>query len=429
MDRISHSALAPGLPAGPAFARPNLNVSRVSGEMWVSFFTFALLLFLPQTHGTAPIFLILIYAGLAIKHPGEVLRRIRGRWVLFAPGVFAFISTFWSMDSVTTLRLSLELLFTIYMSLWLAGSRRWNDVVAGLAMAGMLYLLSSLVLGQTVMIGTVPGKEAFSGFNLGKNLFGDIAAIGILAMVALHFQTWMQRPVVTMALLLVLAIEVNAIILSQSAGAMVAAFGACAVMVFVVILTRVDAVVRAWLLIVTGLTALLGLLLFTVMGDVVMDNMMGLFHKDPTMTGRLYLWARSKDIVDSHPWLGSGYNAFWVQGNLDAEGLWTWARIPTRTGFNFHSTIIENLVEVGYVGTTILVLTVLLGAMGLLRRAIRSGQTAAAFWVAILAYELSRFPIEALGPSPFYHTTVLVWVALGMAWSDDDHGNRFARHA
>jgi hypothetical protein len=74
-------------------------------------------------------------------------------------------------------------------------------------------------------------------------------------MVGLHFEIWMKRPIVTFLLLLALLAEVNAIILSQSAGAIVAGFGGCVVMVLMVVMGRVGPVVRAWLLILLALSA------------------------------------------------------------------------------------------------------------------------------------------------------------------------------
>lgn len=421
MDQFSQPLFSP-IPMGPvAPVRPIHGALRMTGETWISLATFALLLFLPQSHGASPYLLIGLYTVITILRPAESTRRMQGRWILFAPGFFALLSVAWSIEPITTLRLSLELIFTIYIGLWLAGSPRPGDVLAGLALAGMVYLLLALVLGQTVAVGLTPGQTAFSGFNSGKNLFGDIAAIGILAMVGLHFEIWMKRPIVTFLLLLALLAEVNAIILSQSAGAIVAGFGGCVVMVLMVVMGRVGPVVRAWLLILLALSALLALTAYLVAGDALMQALLAMFNKDPTLTGRQYLWARSEDIIAGHSVLGLGYSAFWVPGNIDAEGLWTWARIPARSGFNFHNTIIENLVEVGYVGVAVLGVTALVGTAGLLLRSMRHGETAAACWLAILAYECTRIPIEALGPLPFYHTTVLVWVAWGMAWPHAGH--------
>jgi len=349
--------------------------------------------------------------------PADSALRMRGRWLLFAPGCFALLSVLWSAAPMQSFRLGLELIFTIYMGLWLAGSSRPGDVVAGLAMAGMLYLLPSLALGQSVAIGNAPGEKAFSGLNSGKNLFGDIAAIGILSMVCLQLKTWMKQPLMTALLLLALAGEIYAIVLSQSAGAMVAAFGGCAVMIYLVLLSRAGPTIRAWMLMVSALSAIMALVLYLVVGDEISQWMMAFFHKDLTMTGRLYLWARSKEIIAGHAMLGVGYSAFWVPGNLDAEGLLTWSRIPSRMGFNFHNAIIANLVELGYVGLAVLGVTVGAATVALVSQALRWGQTVTAFWVAILFYELSRIPIEALGPLPFYHTTVLLWVAMGMVWS------------
>lgn len=417
MDQISQP-LFPPIPMTVASPRrPVIGTLRMTGETWISLATFALLLFLPQSHGASPVLLIGLYSVITILRPAESTRRMQGRWILFAPGFFALLSVAWSIEPMTTLRLSLELIFTIYIGLWLAGAPRPGDVLAGLALAGMVYLLLALVLGQTVAVGLTPGQTAFSGFNSGKNLFGDIAAIGILAMVGLHFEIWMKRPVVTFVLLLALLAEVNAIIMSQSAGAMVAGFGGCVLLVLFVVIGGVGPVIRAWLMILLGLAALLALTMYLVAGDALMQALLAVFNKDPTLTGRQYLWARSTDIIAGHSVLGLGYSAFWVTGNIDAEGLWTWARIPTRMGFNFHNTIIENLVEVGYVGVIILGVTALVGTAGLLMRSLRYGEKTAACWLAILAYECTRIPIEALGPLPFYHTTVLVWVAWGMAWA------------
>ena len=56
--------------------------------------------------------------------------------------------------------------------------------------------------------------------------------------------------------------------------------------------------------------------------------------------------------------VGAGYQAYWVQGFAAAEHLWLEFYIPARSGFHFHNTYIEVLVELGFVGFALLVLVI-----------------------------------------------------------------------
>ena len=134
------------------------------------------------------------------------------------------------------------------------------------------------------------------------------------------------------------------------------------------------------------------------------------FDKDPTLTGRTYLWYRASDLIAEKPALGRGYFAFWLQGNIDAEGLWRYAGIRSRSGFTFHNAAVEILVGLGYVGLAVIGTAVLIAAV------VREPTPVLAFWLVILLYELSRAPIESVGMTPFYHSTVLVFAALGAAF-------------
>jgi len=138
--------------------------------------------------------------------------------------------------------------------------------------------------------------------------------------------------------------------------------------------------------------------------------------KDPTLTGRTYLWYRAAELIREKPVLGRGYFSFWLQGNIDAEGLWRYAGIAERSGFNFHNTLVDLLVTVGWLGAVALIVTVLIAAVALVRRFVDRPSLALVFWISILLYELSRTPIETLGIQPFYFSTTLVFGALGAAF-------------
>jgi exopolysaccharide production protein ExoQ len=91
----------------------------------------------------------------------------------------------------------------------------------------------------------------------------------------------------------------------------------------------------------------------------LMDFVLNIFGKDSTLTGRTYLWEQGWNAAQQSPVFGVGYAAYWVQGFSEAERLWNEFFITNRAGFHFHSTYIETLVELGYVGAAFISLILL----------------------------------------------------------------------
>ncbi|TIQ90781.1 MAG: O-antigen ligase family protein, partial [Mesorhizobium sp.] len=96
----------------------------------------------------------------------------------------------------------------------------------------------------------------------------------------------------------------------------------------------------------------------------LLDFVLGTFGKDSTLTGRTYLWEQGWEAAQQAPILGVGYAAYWVQGFAEAERLWNEFYITTRSGFHFHNTYIEALVELGYVGATLISLIIVRALWG-----------------------------------------------------------------
>jgi exopolysaccharide production protein ExoQ len=114
--------------------------------------------------------------------------------------------------------------------------------------------------------------------------------------------------------------------------------------------------------------------------------------------------------------LGRGYNAFWQQGNTDAEGLWQYFGIYNRSGFTFHNTLVDVLVTMGWIGAGVFVATMLIGVVTLIRRFVMRPNLSQVFWISILLYQLARTPIETIGVAPFYFSTALCFAALGASF-------------
>ena len=150
------------------------------------------------------------------------------------------------------------------------------------------------------------------------------------------------------------ALSGYALVASQSAASVVATAVTLAVVVGLAVILMFSPRVRKVGLLAVAIVAIAIVSVGLNLG--AMDLLLGAFGKDSTLTGRTYLWAQGWEAAAQAPMLGAGYQAYWVQGFPEAERLWEEFYITTRSGFHFHNTYIEVLVELGFVGFALLAL-------------------------------------------------------------------------
>jgi exopolysaccharide production protein ExoQ len=213
-----------------------------------------------------------------------------------------------------------------------------------------------------------------------------------------------------------IALDLFAVAAARSAGALLGLGLAVMAIVALTPLVFAGRVLRAWVTSVVALAMLAVGLSYQWLASAMIQAGAAIFDKDPTLTGRTYLWYRAGDLIREAPLLGRGYQAFWLQGNTDAEGLWRYFGIQERGGFTFHNTAVEILVTLGWVGVMVIGATALVGVVALVRRFVARPNLALVFWIAILLYQLARTPIEAIGLAPLYFSTVLCFASLGAAF-------------
>ena len=177
------------------------------------------------------------------------------------------------------------------------------------------------------------------------------------------------------------------------------------------------------------LTVIVAGLNYRTLSAALIDFGASVFDKDPTLTGRTYLWYRAHDVIQQAPLLGRGYSAFWLQGNIDAEGLWQYAGITDRGGFNFHNTVIDLRVTLGWLGVTVCFGVVAAGLFLLVRRFVIRPTLPVVCWTSLALYEISRMAIESIAFQQFYHPTLLLFTALGMGVGVHEHARRAQRTA
>ncbi|THD78840.1 MAG: O-antigen ligase domain-containing protein [Phenylobacterium sp.] len=380
---------------------------------------FALALFLPMLYlsqwtslGAAAI------AGLTplymFVRRERLLKTLTPRAFLLLLPAVALFSVVWSIYPKDTLRHAVELGITVMAGLLISSARNQMAVLRGIALAYLIYMVHSTVAGGHVVVGVGMGGEAFSGLTESKNLQADIASCGVIVttvvvVMALQRRAWMWA----LGGFAAIALDLFNVVGARSAGAMLGLGIALVAFAVLIPLVYAGKAVRAWLTTMLAILLPIGALSYQALSQALIGLGAAVFDKDSTLTGRTYLWYRAADLIREHPILGRGYNAFWVQGNTDAEGLWQYFGIDGRDGFTFHNTYVQTLVELGWVGLIAFVLVVGVGGVFLIRRFVTKPTVPLVFWIGILIYELVRTPIEVVGVLPFYFSTVYVFGALG----------------
>jgi exopolysaccharide production protein ExoQ len=261
------------------------------------------------------------------------------------------------------------------------------------------------------------GATAFSGLNRSKNLLADIASTGLLVSAAMFLVAAAERRLFLIAgAALVSLVQLYVLVEARSAGAMLGFGLAASVFMFLLALRSVGLAVRAAVTSFLVLCLLSASLSYRFLSNALIETGARFFDKDPTLTGRTYLWQRASDLINETPWLGRGFGSFWQQGNPDAEGLWQFAGIGSRSGFNFHNTAIEVLVHLGWFGLIVCTVVLIIAVGFLVARFLARPSLFHCFWLSVLTYEMVRMPIESVGVNEFYFSTLLLFMALGAAF-------------
>jgi exopolysaccharide production protein ExoQ len=392
----------------------NLNVFSLDGAY--AFILFSAMLFVQQAgslSGLVMAALPLFYLGLRRRLAREILKT---RWILFAIPAFVLISILWSEAPDVTAKYGIEMWLTAAAGIGLSAAFRPTAVLKGACMAFAVYMFISLALGKFTVMGEAGGGSAaaFVGLGDGKNLLADIASTGaLISITTLLISLRQRKPIWAAIALLALVADVRVIAMARSAGAVLAVAGAAAALLVLALLSLMPRPGRIGAIGLTFASVGIFAAAFRDIGASLIDIGEQVFDKDPTLTGRTYLWYRAHDLIAQKPWLGRGFYAFWRQGNTDAEGLWQYAGILGRSGFNFHNTLVELTVQLGLIGAAIFVLVGLVGLIGLVRHFVRRPSLPLCFWLAYMLYVIVRAPVEAVGYAPFYFSTCLLFGAAG----------------
>ena len=327
-------------------------------------------------------------------------------------GIVAFIlaSIMWSDQPGTSLRSGLQYASHIACIIVAATIVSFSSLARGLVVGTAFVALYSLFVGRysyDVLDGTYTLVGAFGS----KNSLGFNSSIGAYFALAFWFS---DRLPLRDRLIVAIALPVLLLTLWRSQSATSIASLAAAAAVFVVL-----RVVGTWPPMTRRLASFVGWVVLALSPLVaastgLYEGVLSIFGKDTTLTGRTYLWAEGYETFLERPWFGLGYQAFWVQGSAPAEQLWQEFYITSRTGFHFHNTFIELLVQLGLLGAIPFIALLVWSFVRCLRRLTVHGdaKAAALCGLALMFLVRAMFEVDTLTAYSIGSFLVLyIWVA------------------
>lgn len=350
-----------------------------------------------------------VWLPLVLVDYRRLLKGLSSAWLPLVFAAYVCFSVFWSDASGITARAAVQYFSHLVCAYIAARTVSVRTLVLGSLIGIFLVLLYSLKVGayaEDVLDGTYNFVGAFGS----KNQVGFFSSLGIyFCFVFVIFFRRDRLSLVWTAVIGLLSVYMLAI--AHSATSVASLPVALAIVTLLAMSKVVSRRYRRVLFVVGACTLVVAV--FAALNLGVLDFVLGIFGKDSTLTGRTYLWEQGWEAAQKSPILGVGYAGYWVQGFAEAERLWAEFYISTRTGFHFHNTYIETLVELGFVGVAMISMIILRALYGHISAVIfRDWQADSVVLAGVvgLMFIRSFFEVEILGP--YFMASFVVYYSL-----------------
>lgn len=291
---------------------------------------------------------------LAFLRPRALANGALASWPLVVLLGWTWASLAWSISAYDTMIDTLTLSAAMVTALVMAAIYRWphilNLVVWIYAALAVLTVLMALGVPSMGVMGE-PHPGAWAGPWLEKNAAGRQMALGFLAALA----RLMHGPSRRRSSLILLPLFLLVILMSTSKTALLLALASSALVFAVWLIRRGHA--AALLTLYGGALISVGLAIMVIF---LRDDLVQLLGRDLTFTGRTEIWQAVWVQIQKTPWLGYGYQAFWVQ-NSGADPVVYVKQATDFTPANAHSAWLEQWLGLGLIGLGMLIVYLVWG--------------------------------------------------------------------
>jgi O-antigen ligase len=197
----------------------------------------------------------------------------------------------------------------------------------------------------------------YQGYFSGKNLLGEFAATALLLSIHELLYPGYRRALGSV----IAAMAIALLILSSSKTALALVILAPLLAGFALVLARTIRVSTAAIIV----SIVLGYMIVSSLTGFTTERLAFILTGDSSFTGRTTIWNFSQTEIAQRPWVGWGYQSFWLAGSdapslLEAPG---WVKMVQ----NGHNGYYDTILELGYFGLAFL-LTFLISTVHVIGR-------------------------------------------------------------
>lgn len=368
--------------------------------------------------GKLSVILVLVATAAIILLRWERLPAVFIRcWPLFSVALVCLASTLWSVMPGTSLYYAALYTVTVLTGVLIGSALSRNSYIDGHFIAFAIFGIACVFFGRSV---THINAMAFAGLAGSKNSMGDMAGVGIIVSIAFVWLKVYEGKLVQAAFALAIIPMFFLLLLETKAtGALISTVGASALVVVWLISRQFELQLRSALFALSVVGVLIAAATTQFWVEPVFDLIIEASGKDQGLTGRVYLWAVGDKMIAENPVLGIGYSAFWQSDNLDAKLLGRIMGLADFTGFNFHNTVMDITVDLGYFGLAVTILMAVYASVSLLYRATFVPHFSSICACALLAFWTVKLPLEMIAFDPMNFNTVTMYAIFAMGLRHD----------
>jgi O-antigen ligase len=140
------------------------------------------------------------------------------------------------------------------------------------------------------------------------------------------------------------------------------------------------------------------------------DTILIALGEDPTLTGRTSFWPIIIDMIQQRPFLGYGYETFWLGGNPNSPAVEVAYATPGHTPSHAHNGLLQIWLHLGFVGVAVFLIGYWLTVLRSLAW-IRLSNSAVAIWPLVYCALIVQFNVASTNVMEYNELSWILYVA------------------
>jgi exopolysaccharide production protein ExoQ len=365
------------------------------------------------------LFVLYFLSFLVLDSRNTVANIARSFWLLPLQ-VLAVLSVFWAPFPDAALRTALLYLTSTLIIIILAARYTPRQILRCMMITAMITSLFVLI---------TPNPMDMGGPYASKNNLATHMLMGFILCFSFALDN-QEHPLIRMAALFFALVMAFITVMANSTTALLFLICSSMIILFARVvfldLSRIQNIRTVLFLLGVGFSLALvyGALVFV--DQAVLDEFLGVFGKDTSLTGRTALWAAAGEQIEQNRYLGLGMEGFWYYDSGVAQTLNENDHKPFGTQLTFHNAYLEVGVHLGYIGLVFFITSLIWVVWQMLAKIVKKpDMVVAAFAVIVLVSMINTFTESVLW-GPFDAQGTLFYVA-GAAFAGRDRRRLIGR--